>query len=247
MRRRCLHCEADWGTYRPATSWRREKIVKERGSFHVSVPKNCNPCVGCSQITVWVRHRWHVGWLARGLSWDQICVLACRIRLWRGHITLSGSSRSAEPRDHPRGFPGGCCPTSRHQSPVMLVPSCHSERSEESHPRLITLPQASRPGPFFQRRHPVPPFAEPSLVSLVASPVSCPCLRTEILRFAQNDRLFPLCHSCVREAGVLFPLRNAVGAVPVARMSVPFRWIPAKNCGNDRGQSVGMTEGNRRE
>ena len=146
-----------------------------------------------------------------------------------------------EPRDHPQGFPGGCCPTSRHQSPVMLVPSCHSERSEESHPRLITLPQASRPGPFFQRRHPGPPFAEPSLVSLVASPVSCPCLRTEILRFAQNDRLFPLCHSCVREAGVLFPLRNAVGAVPVARMSVPFRWIPAKNCGNDRGQSAGMT------
>lgn len=107
--------------------------------------------------------------LARGSSWDQICVLACRIRLWRGHITLSGSSRSAEPRDHPRGFPGGCCPTSRRQSPVMLIPSCHSERIEESRPRLIPLPQASRPGPFFQRRHPGPPFAEPSFVPLVAS------------------------------------------------------------------------------
>lgn len=50
MRRRGLRCEADWGTHLPATSWRREAIVKERGSFHVNVRKNCNHGVGSSQM-----------------------------------------------------------------------------------------------------------------------------------------------------------------------------------------------------
>lgn len=34
----------------PATSRRREAIVKERGSFHVNVRKNCNHGVGSSQM-----------------------------------------------------------------------------------------------------------------------------------------------------------------------------------------------------
>ena len=50
MRRRCLHVEAGWGIYLPVTSWRREEIVKERGSFHVNVRKNCSHGVGSSQM-----------------------------------------------------------------------------------------------------------------------------------------------------------------------------------------------------
>ena len=60
------------------------------------------------------------------------------------------------------------------------------------------------------------------------------------------------------KAGIqsLFPLRNALvlGAWPAGRPG-PFLWIPAKNCGNDRGgncgkdrgETAGMTEGKLRE
>ena len=54
-----------------------------------------------------------------------------------------------------------------------------------------------------------------------------------------------VCHS--RESGnpESFPLRHALvlGAWPAGRPG-PFLWIPAKNCGKDRGETAGMTGGN---
>ena len=92
------------------------------------------------------------------------------------------------------------------------------------------------PPPSLPLRHSVPPFG----ASLCPAPLSFSFLPCHSGRSEESQP-----YDLPAPTGIqsLFPIRHALVLVPGrpgAGDPVPFLWIPAKNCGNDRGQA-GMT------
>ena len=80
----------------------------------------------------------------------------------------------------------------------------------------------------------------PRCIKLTASmrPFLLASAHSSLSPFRPCHSLFRPCHSRVNENPRSFPLRKVNSGS--CRGTVPFTWIPAKNCGNDRVGTVGV-------